>query len=226
MARNGNNNSFNDMGGFSGFLQRNRKGIFLIAGLIILAFAGLVVFITLSSVLNKNAIAEIEELGRIYEELRISSQNANYAADMDKLLAEIELFAKNKKGYAPGKAWSMIALVYADREDWPKAKDAWLNAADAGKKTFLGPIALFNAAAAEEEMGNFERAIELLQSCLSHPFEFPSAPRAQFAIGRLYEKQKNYPAALEAYREVLIKWHDFPMWQNLARDRVIAIEVN
>ena len=207
------------------FVQRNRKGIFLILGIIVFLIAGSVVFLSLKDYLQKKAIAEVEELDLRFTELRSGGtvENAN-ADDIKTLLADINAFAKNKSGYAGGKAWSIIAMIYSDRKEWPEAEDAWLSAAKAGNKTYLAPAAYFNAAVAAEEQGKLEQAIELLNRCVSHP-SFPSAPRAQFSIGRLNEQLNNFPAAIEAYRAVMINWPHITVWANLAHSRIAALEI-
>ena len=208
----------------NGFSQRNRKGIIIFSSAIFILLAGTIVFFSLQDVFNKKAIAEAEELNVKFQELRYFTNDDSYNAKIQALLSEIEAFAKNKSGYAAGKAWSMAAQIYSSRNEWQKAEETWLNAAKAGDNTYLGPISLFNAAAAAEEQGKIELAIELLQKSIEHKFEFPAAPRAQFSIGRLYEQLGNYPAAIESYRTVLINWQNVPVWQYLAHSRIIAIE--
>jgi tetratricopeptide (TPR) repeat protein len=208
-----------------GFLQKNRKNILICAGIVVFLFVGLAVFISLQDVFHKKALAGIDELTSRFDEVRFLMADEAYAADLDKLLTDVDVFVKNKNGYPASKAWSIAAQIHSSRKDWQKSKDAWLKAAKTGNKTYLGPISLFNAAAAAEEQGDIEQAIELLGNCIAHPFEFPAAPRAQFTIGRLYEKQNNYPAAIEAYRAVLTDWKDIPVWQYLARSRIAAISV-
>ena len=207
------------------FVQRNRKGIFIIAGIIIFLFVGFVVYLSVSDYLNKKAITEVEELNRRYEEVSFYLSDETFSSDIEVLISDLIDFAGNKKGFAAGKAWSIVAKIHSGREEWPKCEESWLKAAAAGKNTYLGPIAFFNAAAAAQEQGKFEQAIEYLKECVEHKFEFPSAPRAQFSIGNLYERLDNYPAALDAYRVVLINWPDMPIWQQLARSRIIAIEI-
>lgn len=207
------------------FLQKNRKSILICIGVMAFLFVGLVVFISLQDVFNKKALLEIDELTGRFDEVRFLMTDDAYAADLDKLLADLDAFTVNKNGYPASKAWSITAQIHSSRKEWQKAKDAWLKASKTGNKTYLAPISLFNAAAAAEEQGNIEQAIELLGDCIAHPFEFPAAARAQFAIGRLYEKQNNYPAAIEAYRTVLTDWNDIPIWQHLARSRIAAISV-
>jgi tetratricopeptide (TPR) repeat protein len=207
------------------FVQKNRKGIFIVIGAFFLFFIGAVIFLSLNDYLNKKAIAEIEELNRRFEDVQLYIGEEYYADDIETLLAELETFAAKKKGFPAGKAWSIIARIYSEKQEWRLAEETWLNAARIGNKTYLGPMALFNAAAAAEEQGDIERAIVLLRQCLSHPFEFPAAARAQFSIGRLNEQLNDYPAALEAYRAVLINWSNTPVWQHLARSRITAIEI-
>jgi len=211
------------------FVQKNRKAIIVTIGLILILFAGLIVYLTVSDNLNKKAIAELDELSGRYEEIFSQDRNFysidDYSTDeVSTLLAEIEAFAEKNKGYSGSKAWSLIGQIYSGRLDWQKAEEAWLESFKNGDKTYLGPLALFNAAVAAEEMGKIEQSIEYLQKAVAHNFEFPAAPRAQFNIGRLYEKLGKSQEAVEAYRAVLANWPDILVWQFFARNRIIAIE--
>ena len=210
----------------SNFVRQNRKGIFIITGIIVFLFVGLVVFISTQDVFRKKAISAVEELEKRFEDIRFLLNDENYSGDIDVLLSDTQSFTGKNSGYAGSKAWTIIAQIYYSREEWQAAEEAWINASKAGAKTYLGPISLFNAAAAAEEQGKLELAIEYLEKSISHSFEFPAAPRAQFSIGRLYEKLNNFPAAVEAFRAILINWPDVPVWQNLARSRIVGIEVN
>lgn len=207
------------------FVQRNKKGILISAGVFVLLLAVLMVFLSLQDVFHNRAIAEVEELNQRYENIRNQITEDFQSSELDTLLADLEKIGVGKRGYPGSKAWSIIAQIHSGRKDWELSKEAWLNAAQKGNNTYLGPISLFNAAAAAEEQGNIEQAIELLQKCISHQFEFPAAARAQFSIGRLYEKQNNPAAAVEAYRSVMTNWQDVPIWQHLARSRITVIEL-
>jgi len=207
------------------FIKNNRKAIFITVGILFILFIGLIAFLSISDALNKKATAAIDELYGRYNEISLSNDEDFYTEDLDNLLADLKTFAEKNKGFAGGKAWSIIGQIYSGRKDWSLARDAWLSAAKTGDNTYLAPIALFNAAAAEEEQGNLEQAIDLLKRCIAHKFEFPAAPRAQFSIGRLYETLGDSASAVEAYRDVLIKWPEMPVWHSLARSRLAVIEV-
>jgi len=214
------NVSFKDK--INDFIQRNRKIILTVTCVIAAAFIGAVVFLAVKDTLDKKELARIDDLNRRYETVKYNTE-AN-EGEADNLISELEAFAGTKSGYPAGKAWSIIAEIYSSREWWPQAEEAWLKAAKAGNNTFLAPIALFNASAAAEEQGRLEQAIDLLQQCLSHKFEFPAAPRAQFSVGRLNEQLGNFSAASESYRALLINWPDLPVWPQLARSRIATIE--
>ena len=207
------------------FVQKNRKGIFITIGILVFLFVGLVIFLYASDSINKKAIAEVEELNVRFEELGFFITDEYYADEINVLLRDLETFAQKNRGFAASRAWTIIANIHSIREEWPLAESAWLDAARLGAKTYLAPIAFFNAAVACEEQGKLEQAIEFLQQSLSNNFEFPAAPRAQFSIGRLYEQLGNFPAATDAYRAVLINWPNMPVIQDLARSRIIAIEI-
>jgi len=210
---------------FSAFVQTNRKTILIVLGVLVVILIGTIVFISVRDYLNNRAIASVEEINLKFEDLRYYLSDEYYQDDVNAVLAEAISFAEKNSGYAGSKAWSITAAIYSERKEWSKAEESWLNSARVGVNTYLGPIALFNAAVAAEEQGKLENAIELLKQCLVHNFEFPAAPRAQFNIGRIYEQLGNYTAALEAYRDVIINWSNLPVWHQLARSRMAAIEI-
>jgi len=221
-----NNNEKQNIGDkINNFVQKNRKGIFISFGILVFLFLGFIAYIFVSDSMNAKAIAELEELNRKYTDLESDISAGISTDEIESLTNDLSEFAQRSKGFPASRAWAMIGQIYSERKDWPLAEEAWLNSANAGEKTYLGPIALFQAAAVCEEQGKFEEAIELYKRCISSNFEFPSAPRAQFSVGRLYEQIEDFPAALDAYRNVLVNYNNIPVWQHLARSRITAIEV-
>ena len=162
------------------FFQKNRKGILIAAAVIVFLLIGLIVFFTIRDSVQKKAIAEVEELNTQYASLLYSLNDESRSGEVNDLLARLETFAGNKSGFAASRAWSLAAGIYSGREDWQKAEETWLKAASSGAKTYLGPVAYFQAAIAAEQQNKLEQAIEYLRHCTSHSFEFTDAPRAQF----------------------------------------------
>jgi tetratricopeptide (TPR) repeat protein len=211
---------------FSDFLKRHRKGIYISFGVIIVLFVGVIVYLSLNSYLQKKATAEVEELNQKYDELRLLLADEHYNDDVNALLEKLNVFVKGKSSYAGARGWTIIAQIYSGKEDWPKAEEAWRGAAKVGVKTYLAPVAFFNAAACAENQGKINEAVELLEKCVTYKFDFPAAPRAQFSIGRLNEQLGDKTAAIAAYRAILAneQWSKIETWANLAQSRLIAIE--
>jgi tetratricopeptide (TPR) repeat protein len=207
------------------FVTNHRKAIFTVIVAIIVLFIGLIAYLSINDAINKKAITELDELNGKFDDLALTNTEEDYnKPEVDPLLADIKAFAEKTNGFAGCKAWAIVGQIYSGRKDWANAQEAWLSAVKKGNKTYLAPIALFNAAAAAEELGNPEKAVELLEQCVAHKFEFPAAARAQFSIGRLHETLGNNTAAVDAYRVVLSKWPQMPVWQNLARSRIAVLE--
>jgi tetratricopeptide (TPR) repeat protein len=210
------------------FVQNNRKSIFIITGAVCILVTATIVFLALSTHMQKKAITAVEELNTKFGELRpFLSEESSTDESREKVKAlqeELKTFAVKHKGYAGGRAWSMIGQIHSSNKEWQQSEEAWRNAAKAAEKTYLGPVAYFNAAAAAEEQGKIEDAIALLEKCVASAFAFPAAPRAQFSIGRLHEQLNNKDAAADAYRAVLRNFSNMETWSNLAQSRIIAIE--
>jgi tetratricopeptide (TPR) repeat protein len=216
------------------FIQRHRKGIFFCVGLLALTLVICFMALSLRDVFNNKAISAVEDLGSRFEALRSSITEASgteasgteedSADDVAGLIADLESFAKKNSGYAGSKAWSMIGEIRSERKEWDEAETAWAAAAKAGPRTYLAPLAWFNAAIAAEEQGRTEEAIDYYAKSIAAPAGFPAAPRAQFSIGRLQESLNETDAAIEAYRAVISSWPHDTVWVNLAHSRIITLE--
>jgi tetratricopeptide (TPR) repeat protein len=201
------------------FIQRNRKPIFVMAGAVFLLLIAGIAALSLMDLVRNKAIEVVEGFSVRYEDLR------DKGGDISGLLTELEAFARKNSGYAGGRAWSIIAAIHAEEGAWAEVEAAWAAAAKAAEKTYLCPVALFNAGAAAEEQGKTAEALEYYSGSLSTVTGFPSAARAQYAIGRLRESRNENTEAIEAYRAVISRWPYDRAWTNLAYSRIIAIEV-
>ena len=210
--------------GINEFVQKHRAPIFVSAGVILLSLIAFIVALSVMDMLRGKALSAVEEFSSRYEVLAPTITEPYSAVDAEQLIADIEAFTRRNSGYAAGKAWAITAHIHAQQENWPAAEAAWVAAAKAAKKTYLAPIAFFNAGAAAEEQGKTNEAIEYYSLSLDSQADFSSAPRAQFSIGRLQESLGNTETAIEAYRTVITGWPYDQVWPGLARSRIIALE--
>ena len=207
------------------FIQKNR--IILVAslgGMLVLLIIIIAVF-TVRDQLQSRALSRVEELNRRFEALDIftnsdTPETAFINEEVTVLLEDLDLFAKKNSGYAAARSYAISANIYEEMKNWAEAETAWVNAARVGAKTYLAPVAFFNAAVAAEEQGNINRAIELYHNALEYENIFPAAPRAQFSIGRLQETQGDNIGALSSYMLLVSKWPQDQIWANLAHNRI------
>ncbi|MDR2491387.1 MAG: tetratricopeptide repeat protein [Spirochaetaceae bacterium] len=207
------------------FFQRYRKVILGMTLVVAAVVLGMVAFLSVQDIVTKKAIKDIEELAVRYNELKPSfnGENAEKMGDVDKLLTDLAAFAEKTGRYSGSRAWSMAGDIYAEKKVWLDAENAYINSAHTGKKTYLAPVSLYNAAVCAEEQGKNEEAREYWVKSLAYA-DFPLAARAQFSIGRLWEKTGNVDEALAAYRLLVETYTKEAEWANLAQSRIIALE--
>jgi len=206
------------------FIQKNRKPIFITAASALALLFALIAAFSLMEVFRNRAIAAVEELGGRYETL-LPSVNEEYSQDdVTAFIEELTAFAKKNSGYPGGRAWLLIGGLYTAKKDWAQAEAAYAEAAGTAAKTYLAPLAWFNAGVAAEEQGKTSEAIGYYESSLTAPAVFSAAPRAQFSVGRLHEALNEDEKAIEAYRAVISNWSYDQVWTNLARSRIITLE--
>jgi len=207
------------------FIQKNRKPIFIVSAFLLAVLFAVIAALSLMDVFRNKAIAKVEEFSGRYEDL-LPSINEEYSQDdAASLIDEITAFAKKNSGYAGGRAWLLIGGIHSAKKEWPQAETAYAKAAKSAGKTYLAPLAWFNAGAAAEEQGKTTEAIGYYNSSLTTSAEFSAAPRAQFSVGRLHETLNEDEKAIEVYRAVITKWPYDQIWTNLAHSRIITLEI-
>jgi tetratricopeptide (TPR) repeat protein len=212
------------------FIQKNRKILFIGLIVLIVALAGFITFVTVREKLQESALSQVDEFSRRYEAVRIEDYGdtddpylVSRMGEITVILVNAEGFAARNSGFAAARAYSLAANIHWDQNNIEEAERAWLDAAKAAGKNYLAPVSLYNAAIAAEERGDIETAIAHYRSALEYGNVFPSAVRAQFAVGRLEESRNRKDAALEAYRNVVNNWPNDPLWPNLAQSRILAL---
>lgn len=209
------------------FVQRNRKIIFGVFFAIIIGLVGFIITHTVRDRMQINAFTQLDALNLRHEALLpyITGEDieASRQAEINALLEDISAFAARNSGFAAARAFSLSADIYWELEKWAEAERAWAASARAASRTYLAPISAFNAAVAAEEQENIESAIAFYTQALNYWRIFPAAARAQFSIGRLEESRNNREAALEAYRDLLRRWPNDPVWSDLAQSRILVL---
>jgi TolA-binding protein len=212
----------------NGFIQKNRKVLVFCLAAAVFVVVGLVTAFTVRDKVVEKNWSRVEEFTRRYEALRfyINSDDPDALsrqADIAALRSELTSFAEKESGFVSARAYALTAGIYGDEKNWVASEEAWVNAARAAAKTYFAPISLYRAALAAEERGNLSGAVDYYRQVLDQE-NFPAAPRAQFAIGRIQEGEGSEEAALESYRTLVSRWPNDPLWASLAQSRILFLE--
>ena len=212
----------------SGFIQNNRKAFLIGLIAVVVIIIGFVIVNTVRGKILSNALSQVDTFERRYNEIKphIGSNEPESLLKLVELAIlseELNTFAQKTTGFAAARIYGINANIFADQKRWAEAEEAWSKAAQAAAKSYLAPFSIFNAAVAAEEQGNIDSAISYYTRALNYGDLFPSAARAQFSVGRLEESRNNKDAALEAYRNLLSKWPNDPVWPNLAQNRILIL---
>jgi tetratricopeptide (TPR) repeat protein len=207
------------------FIQKNRKPIFIMAASLLVILIAVIAALSLMDVFRNKAIAAVEDYNSRYESLLPTVTEEYSQDDAASFIEELTAFAKKNSGYPGGRAWLLIGGIHSAKKEWSEAEAAYAAAARTAGKTYLAPLAWFNAAAAAEEQGKTPEAIGYYDNSLATQVVFSAAPRAQFSVGRLHETLNEDEKAIEAYRAVISGWPYDEVWTNLARSRIIALEI-
>ena len=205
------------------FIQRNRKTLVVFTFTVLGLIAIVAVAVSVIDMNRINTIEKVENYVVRYDEARSIEDEAKKTSAMATLTDELAAFASSNNGYASSRAYMTLASIHADMKDWPAAETAWVAAAAKLPKSYLAPVALYNAATAAEERGDTDKALSLYNRCVAEfGKSFPLAPRVYLAIGRIHEEKNDPAAASDAYKKIVELW-PFDNWTKLANSRILSL---
>jgi tetratricopeptide (TPR) repeat protein len=128
--------------------------------------------------------------------------------------------------YATQRAYHIQGSFLFRSEQWEVAANSFLALAEQFPKSYLAPISIVNAAVSYEEAEQYVRALETYRRIIDEFAEVsPEIPRVLFSLGRLSETVGTTQQALEYYTR-LVDEYSTSSWTNLARDRIIYLNLD
>ncbi|HUX52091.1 MAG TPA: tetratricopeptide repeat protein [Spirochaetia bacterium] len=210
---------------FSAFIQSNRH--FLLAGIaaVFVLIVGFVVVSEIRSYREQKSVTLVENAQQQYTDWQTAP--AAKKKDLEtKLLANLDnIIKKYPSLYSAQRALFIRGNLYYDKKEWKLAAESYVQLAHKFSQSYLAPISLLDAGAAYEEAGdNSAAATQYSLIAEKYGSHTPEKPLALFSLGRLAEEKKDYSAAKTQYDKLV---NDFPGsgWTNLARDRIIYLQV-
>ena len=210
------------------FLAKNIKkilvGVIIIAVVIIAVCVG--VYLNQKSVDKTfDALLDVEKQANELQLMDFTSAEYSSAKN-DFLTAASALTAKDLKSYPAAKAELLKGDVYFIEGDFSAAVESYNKVADAQKSTYLGALAMMNAAACYEELGDNTSAFNLYEAVFNdYGTEGAFASKALFNTARLYEARGNIELAKATYEQLIgLYLTNGSEYAKLAQARLVSLD--
>lgn len=210
----------------SQFLLRYWKIIVAVLVIIAVVIIAVFAYLEIRSARENASARAFEELQDDYQSWQ-EAEEGERASLEETVRSQIEEITNEYSGmYAAARALMIGAEISWEKEEWDEAASKYETVAENHSEIHLGPVALFNAAAAQDAAGKPEAAVQLLDTFVerySGGEPTPELTRALFSRGRLYEQLEDFGSAADSY-ERLVNEHSESSWTNLAQNRIIALK--
>ena len=208
----------------SQFLHSYKNVLIGIGGVLLVVLIGTAIYTAVHQNRLEDSSRQAEELISTYEDWQ-NAEEEEKKAELEQQIREQSASIQDSYSgmFAAQRAKLVLGQIEHAKENWEKAAGHFLEIADSTPKSYLAPVALMSAAVCKEEIGSYQEAISHYQRIFDQYGDTaPEAPHALFSIGRLYERQDEKDAALDAYNQ-LIDNFSASNWTKLARDRIIYL---
>lgn len=205
-------------------LGKNKKVLLIVLLVIVVVLIGLGIGTSISKSNLDKQFNLIDELEATYAEIQaMDSEAADYQTKYDELLAQLQDLAGKKANYPAIKAEYLLGMVAFEKGEFQKALDSFFSVYGKSKETYMGSLALSNAAAAAEELDNNTLALEYYTKLIDEfGFSAAEAPKALFAQARLQESEGNIELAKATFQQLA---DQFPSSEfgKLAQNRIALL---
>lgn len=191
-------------GALNRILSKYLKAGVVVLLVVVLALIGLGIGTSVTKKRQQAQFDLIDKLQTSHEELAVmDSEDAAYQEAYDALVGDLtDLAAKNKQ-YPGLKASYILGLLSYEHEDYQGALDAFKQVYDGSKQTYLGSLALANAAASAENLDNDALALEYWTRIIDeYGFTAAESPKALFGQARLQQKMGNLDLARATFQQL------------------------
>lgn len=206
------------------FIANNRVPFMVIAAVVVVLVIGVGIYTYVHQNRVEQSAAAAEQMQSLFSDWQATEDDQKSELAEEITATGNTTIDKFSGMYAAARARLVLGRLAYAQEEYSAAVEHFTALADTQPKSYLAPVALMHAAAAQEKSGEYENAIASYQRVREkYADSFPEVSHALFSIGRLYEQIEDRDAALQAYNEVVDEFSS-SNWTNLARDRIIYLE--
>ncbi len=199
-------------GKIENWLGLHSKLLTIIIAVLIVCIVALVVVLTVADKNNEKKYSALYGIEKQADALIVmdpsSDEYKNARKDLEEA-ADSLIGSSSIKKYPAAKATMVLADIAYDNAEYDNALELYSAVAESQKKTYMVQVALMNAAACNEALGNTSDALAMynkLWDDFGHDGVFAS--RALFNVARLYEKLGNTDLAIATYEQLAGEFGD------------------
>jgi tetratricopeptide (TPR) repeat protein len=198
------------------FLIKYRIVILSVIGALFLAAIVIGVFSAVTTGIHKKGLSAVDDISMTL----VNAGEDGYAEAAEQALIDLEPLAQSKN-IVGSRANMLRAEILFNDKDYAQAREAWLLAAGGRRKTYILPLALYNAAVCSEELSEPDLAVQYYEQA-SADETFVLKTHSLFNIGRVKDELGDYEGAATAYQHVVDAYAG-DTWANIATTRLIAL---
>ncbi|AEC01842.1 tetratricopeptide repeat protein [Parasphaerochaeta coccoides] len=206
------------------FFKAQWKKIAIGAGVLILSLLIVVIVSLVNSSRFEKDFMRLDVLQETYASLdTLDETSTEYASTLSELEGSLQELASSSKAYPGLKAEYLLGQLAWNQKDFATAREHYLAVHENGRGIYLGAVALVNAAAASEELGEDAAALGQYQMVAdSYGQDIAVAPRALFGEARIYEKTGDIDLARAVFQE-LADAYPSSEFARIAQNRLLVL---
>jgi predicted negative regulator of RcsB-dependent stress response len=210
---------------FIEFLSSYRVVLLTVLIVIVVGIVGSFLYLEITERRAVAAANLAEELRSSYQEWTNLEEGDEKSAQLEEIESTAaEILDRFGNTFAAQRAYFVLASVAWENENYQEAASQFSTLGQEFSRSYLAPVALFNAAVAQEQLGNAEEARSLYRRIVEEYAETSAqVPRSLFALGRLSESSESWEEAATYYNRILDEYGQ-SSWTTLARNRIIFLQ--
>lgn len=209
---------------FIEFLSNNRILLLTVLIVIVVGIVGSFLYLEIAD-RRATAAAELaEELQSSYQEWTELDGEEQSSMEEEIAATAAQILDRYGNTFAAQRAHFILGSIAWENEEYQEASNQFSILSEEFPRSYLAPVGLFNAAVAQEQLGNAEDARSRYEEIVDEYADSSAqVPRALFALGRLSEASEAYEEAAGYYNRILDEYGE-SSWTTLARNRIIFLQ--
>ncbi|MDD5972310.1 MAG: tetratricopeptide repeat protein [Spirochaetales bacterium] len=207
------------------FFSKNAKLIAIIAAVVVVLVIVIGIVVTINGKNSEKQFTAIAKLDSQYSALiNMDDTTDEYKNAVSTFLSDADALIASSKDYPGLKAKYLKGLYSFDNKDYSAAASIFEEVSNSANNSYLGSLALINAAASYENAGNQAKALELYNKVWdSYGKNEAVSQKALFNVARIYEEKGDSELAKATYQQLVDEFGTTGEYAKLAASRIVVL---